>query len=201
MADEATPQPAGEQQAAPTPADLAQRLAAPDDGQQETQQPTEPEQRDEYRGAGSKDALKADLATERDKRQQLEQQFGQLRDGLAKALGIDQGEQVTPEQLTQQLTEAQSERDSLNTRLQVFLNAPEGVDVKALLDSRSFTDSLKGLDLSKPDSITGAVNDFVDAHPRFRAGNPTPPGARDAGAGRTQQIGAVSMDDLIRGRR
>lgn len=198
MADEATA-PAGEQQAAtPTPADLMQRLA----GQPtEAPQATEQQPEDDPNAAGGKVRLQADLAAERDKRQQLEQQFGQLRDGLAQALGINQGEQVTPEQLTQQLTEAQSERDGLNARLQVFLNAPDGVDTRALLDSRSFTDTLGGIDLSNPAAVTQAVNDFVDSHPRFRTGPATPPGMRDATAGRSTPQGSISMDDLIRGRR
>ena len=207
MADEATPQPAGEQPAAPTPNDLMARLgvAQPAGEQQDAQQPdTDADtdtDADDYKGAGSKGQLKADLATERDKRQQLETQFTTLRDGLARALGLGQDEQLTPEQLTEQLTSAQAERDASNARLQVFLAAPDGVDVKALLDSRSFTDSLKGVDLSAPDAIAQAVGAFVDANPRFRTGSTAPLGARDANAGRTAPNSAVTMDDLIRGRR
>lgn len=134
---------------------------------------------DDYRGAGSKDALKADLAAERDKRQALEAKLDTFTEGISKALGISTSE-VTPEQMAAQLTQAQSERDTLQAQLAVFLNAPDGVDVKGLLDSSSFTRSLQNADLTKPDAVAAAITAFVDTNPRFRT-NPSSGGDLSAG--------------------
>lgn len=185
MADEATP-PAGEQQANTNP-------ETPQDGagQPESGQP------DDYKGAGGKDALKADLADERGKRQALEQQFADLKAGLAKALGIEP-EQATPEQLAQQLQQANTDgaaKDAQIAALQqvltVFTTAPAGVDVQALVDSRAFTDKLAA---DKPADIKAFVTQFAKDNPRFLRtaqsggdlgeGHRTPPENVSPGVGR-----------------
>ena len=99
QADGETPPPATEPPAAP-PAPPAAPADPPDN----------------YSGAGGKDALKADLATERDKRQALENRFQQFADGISRALGITPAE-VTPEQLATQLTQATSEKDAVQAQL------------------------------------------------------------------------------------
>ncbi|MDQ9081538.1 hypothetical protein RFH37_08240, partial [Cutibacterium avidum] len=116
-------------------------------------------------GRGSKSAVLADLAKERDKRHQLEAQFSQLRDGLAAALGIDQGETPTPEQLTEQLTQAQAETKAAQLQLAVYQSMPDGVDREALLDSTAFREAISD---ATPDDIAATITEFVDAHPRFK---------------------------------
>lgn len=170
MADEA---PAGEPQtppAIPTPADLTGAIAQ-QDKQPEPKADDKPDEGDDdYKAAGGKAKLIDDLAKERGKRQTLEAKVDQLTKGLAEALGIkpDDAKQATPEQLTEQLTAAQSEAAQLKMQLSVLSVAPEGVDAKALLDSRAFTDSLASVDATQPDAIKQAIGAFVDANPRFK---------------------------------
>ena len=149
--------------------------------QNDAQQP-ETGQGDDYKGAGSKAALQADLIEERGKRQALAQQLDQFKAGLAQALGIEEAK-ATPEQLAEQLTAAQAETATARVQLAIYQAAPAGVDVNALLDSASFTRSLAGIDPSDSDAITAKVTAFVDANPsRFATTNPGA-GARDVHAG------------------
>lgn len=151
---------------------------------------------------GSKTAVLADLATERDKRQALEAQFNGLRDGLAKALGLGEPDEVTPEQLAEQLTASQQEAQTARAELAVFRAAPDGVDAQALLDSRAFASVVAKLDVSDGEAVSKAIDDFVKANPRFAAPvRQYSPGSRDAGAGGSADTGVESMDDLIRSRR
>lgn len=173
MADDQTP-PAGEQQ--------GENNTSPQTPQDGAQQPESGQQGD-YRGAGSKDALKADLVEERSKRQALEAKFNTLTEGMAKAFGIET-EQATPEQLQQQLQQATGEKTSLqaeNTALKqiisVFTVAPAGVDVQGLIDSRAFTDKLAA---DKPTDVKAFVGDFVKDNPRFMRGQQS---GGDIGAG------------------
>lgn len=126
-------------------------------------------------GRGSKSAVLADLARERDKRHQLEKQFAEFRDGLGKALGLTQDEQPTPEQLTEQLTQAQAETKAAQLQLAVYQSMPDGVDREALLDSNAFREAISD---ATPDDIAATINAFVDAHPRFKT-QPAGAGARD----------------------
>lgn len=126
-------------------------------------------------GRGSKSAVLADLAKERDKRHQLEAQFSQLRDGLAAALGIDQGETPTPEQLIEQIAQDQAETKAAQLQLAVYQSLPDGVDREALLDSNAFREAISD---ATPDDIAAIITEFVDAHPRFKT-QPAGAGARD----------------------
>ena len=149
--------------------------------QNDAQQP-ETGQGDDYKGAGSKAALQADLIEERGKRQALAQQLDQFKAGLAQALGIEEAK-ATPEQLAEQLTAAQAETATARVQLAIYRAAPAGVDVSALLDSASFTRSLAGIDPSDSEAITAKVTAFVEANPtRFATTNPGA-GARDVHAG------------------
>ena len=164
--------------------------------QDDAQQP-ETGQGDDYKGAGSKDALKADLARERDARQALAQQLDQFKAGLAQALGIE-SEQATPDQLAEQLTAAQAETASAKVQLAVFRAAPAGVDANALLDSQQFLAAIGKADPADVGALSTIVTDFVAANPRFRTTNQAA-GARDAAASTPNPSGRT-MDDWIRGR-
>ena len=164
--------------------------------QNDAQQP-ETGQGDDYKGAGSKAALQADLIEERGKRQALAQQLDQFKAGLAQALGIEEAK-ATPEQLAEQLTAAQAETATARVQLAIYQAAPAGVDVSALLDSQAFTASLAKIDPADTAAIATAVTDFVAANPRFRTTSPAA-GSRDASAG-TPSGGGFDMDRWIRGR-
>ena len=158
---------------------------------------TPDEKSDDYKGAGSKEQLKSDLAGERKKRQELEARVDQLTAGLTQALGIkgDEGAKLTPEQLTEQLNTASAERDAASRQLAVFAAAPDGVDVKALLDSRSFLDHLDKAAPSSPEEISTAVASYVAANPRFKARSGSL-GDIAAGHGRQSAPVAPGMDRL-----
>ena len=164
--------------------------------QNDAQQP-ETGQGDDYKGAGSKAALQADLIEERGKRQALAQQLDQFKAGLAQALGIEEAK-ATPEQLAEQLTAAQAETATARVQLAIYQAAPAGVDVSALLDSQAFAASLAKIDPADTAAIATAVTDFVAANPRFRTTSPAA-GSRDASAG-TPSGGGFDMDRWIRGR-
>lgn len=154
------------------------------------------------KGAGSKDALKADLAAERDKRQALETQVAELnkfRDGLAGLFGAKPDE-LTPERLAARLEESERASAERSKQLAVFSSVPAGVDAGALLDSRAFNAELAKVKSDNPAAIQKVVQDFLKANPRF--GSPTPDGMRDArvgdpGAGLSPQ----TVDDWLRGQR
>lgn len=135
-------------------------------------------------GAGSKQAVLADLAAERDKRQALEQQFTAFRDGLASALGMNQRE-ATPEQLADQLSTAQRDAAQARIELAVFRSTPDGVDAQALLDSRAFASALGSIAPGDDAALRAAVDQFIEANPRFRTAPQAPAGWGDAVAGRT----------------
>ena len=154
-------------------------------------------QADDDKGAGSKDALKADLARERDARQALAAQLEQFKTGLAQALGVESAK-ATPEQLAEQLTAAQAETATAQVQLALYKAAPTGVDVAALLDSASFTRTLAGINPADAEAIAAKVTDFVAANPRFRT---TVPGAglHDAHAGGGAAGGKTTdINELLR---
>lgn len=181
--------------AASTPSTAPQSQAGSQQPQEASQRP-EDKQQANYKGAGSKDALKADLATERQARQELATELSHLKTGLAKALGIEETK-ATPEQLAEQLTAAQSEASAAKVQLAIYKAAPKGVDVGALLDSTSFLKALAGIDPADVEAIAEKVTSFVKANPRFRADASA--GLRDAYAGGNTSPGK-SMDDWLRGR-
>lgn len=126
----------------------------------ETPQPDQPDQ-----GRGSKDAILADLARERDKRHQLEESFGRFREGLAAALGITDDKQVSPDELADQLEAERAEKAAAARELAALRAIPDGVDREALMDSRAFRAALDGVE---PAQAAEVVASFVADNPRFR---------------------------------
>lgn len=163
-----------------------------EDTQQETVDKKPTETSDE--GKGGKAAVLADLAKERDARQALAAQLDQLKNGLATALGISQQTEVTPEQLTEQLTAAQKQAKTAETRLAVYQATPAGVDADALLDSQAFN---KLITDTTPENLPEVIADFVKTNPRFHAATNT--AARDANAA-SDTAETFSMNDWLRNR-
>lgn len=146
-------------------------------------------------GKGSKQAVLADLAKERDARQALAAQLDQLKTGLASALGINKPAEVTPEQLAEQLAGEKQARINAETRLAVYQNTPAGVDVNALLDSQQFNKLISEV---KTENLAETITEFVKKHPRFHTASTT--AARDANAA-TSTTETFSMNDWLRSNR
>ena len=149
-------------------------------------------------GAGSKDAVLADLKAEREKRQALEAEIKASQDfraKLAELLGGKAGEEETdPAELARQ---AVAERDEARRLNAVYQAAPAGTDVAALLDSLSFRAGL-----AEAKDIAAYVAKVVEENPRYTIGA----GVASAAAHNLNQGNGAqppkpkSIDDLIRGR-
>lgn len=165
------------QPAVPTPADVAAKTAAKATEPTASKTTAEPEQKDDgEKGKGSKEAVLADLARERDERQQAQQQL----DAVLQALGINQGKDTDPEQLANDLAAQRAEN--------AVLRAGHGIaDVEALLDSKRFTDSLAKVDVTDQAAVKAHIEAFTAKNPRYAAtsGSGTTPGVRDAAAAPT----------------
>ena len=147
-------------------------------------------------GAGSKDAVLADLKAEREKRQALQAELEasqELRTKLAELLGGKAGEkEADPAELARQ---AVAERDEARRLNAVYQAAPAGTDVAALLDSMSFRAGL-----AEAKDIAAYVAKVVKENPRY-----TISAGVSAAHNLNQGNGASmpkpkSIDDLIRGR-
>ncbi len=147
-------------------------------------------------GAGSKDAVLADLKAEREKRQALQAELEASQDfraKLAELLGGKAGEkEADPAELARQ---AVAERDEARRLNAVYQAAPAGTDVAALLDSLSFRAGL-----AEAKDIAAYVAKVVKENPRY-----TVSAGVSAAHNLNQGNGAVapkpkSIDDLIRGR-
>lgn len=168
------------------PTDDQQDPQDPQDGTTEPQgeqTPAEPEnsaqEGENPDAAGSKARVLEDLAKERRDRkaaQTLAQENDAKLTAVLTALGINtDGDKVDPDKLA---TDLQSQRAE-----NAVLRAGNGIaDVDALLDSRSFTDSLRDIDSSDRDAVKAHITEYVTAHPRF-AVTPQAHGVRDAAAG------------------
>ena len=147
-------------------------------------------------GAGSKEAVLADLKAEREKRQALEAEIKASQDFRAKLtelLGGKAGEkEADPAELARQ---AVAERDEARRLNAVYQAAPAGTDVAALLDSLSFRAGL-----AEAKDIAAYVAKVVKENPRY-----TISAGVSAAHNLNQGNGAQppkpkSIDDLIRGR-
>ena len=147
-------------------------------------------------GAGSKDAVLADLKAEREKRQALQAELEasqELRTKLAELLGGKAGEkEADPAELARQ---AIAERDEARRLNAVYQAAPAGTDVAALLDSMSFRAGL-----AEAKDIAAYVAQVVKENPRYTV---------SAGVSAAHNLNRgngvpaplpKSIDDLIRGR-
>ena len=147
-------------------------------------------------GAGSKDAVLADLKAEREKRQALQAELEASQDFRAKLTELLGGkpEQQDPAELARQ---AVAERDEARRLNAVYQAAPAGTDVAALLDSMSFRAGL-----AEAKDIAAYVAQVVKENPRYVVG-----GAASAAMAHNLNQGngaqppkPKSIDDLIRGR-
>lgn len=179
------------------PADPAPSDPPPADPPAPSDPPADP-------GKGGKDAILADLATERDKRQALEKTVTDMQDAqkqqmdaLATALGIKPADTPPdPAALTAQIEAEKATAADAQRQLAIYQNAGEA-DPKRLLDSASFLRSVKDIDPTDTTAITAAVTAAIAADPLLKAVQPpsTPP---FPGGPRTPApSGAGSMSEAI----
>ena len=144
-------------------------------------------------GAGSKDAVLADLKAEREKRQALEAEIKASQDFRAKLTELLGGkpEQQDPAELARQ---AIAERDEALRLNAVYMAAPAGTDVAALLDSVSFRAGLQGAK-----DVAAYVAAYIKDNPRYLPGSPGVARNLNQGNGAPAPK-PKSIDDLIRGR-
>ena len=139
--------------------------------------PVPPVTDDDTKGRGSKQAVLDDLAKERDARQNLEREFTALKDGLTKALGLNQDDTPDPAKLVEQLAASTARIKELESREAIRTLTPPNVDVEGLLDSTTFNRTLTALNMADTATVKAHIEDFVKDHPRYVT--PTP-GVRDA---------------------
>lgn len=144
-------------------------------------------------GKGGKEAVLADLAKERDKRQALEQQLAEAKtaqqsqlDAIAKALGLkSESEPVDPAVLTQQLTDAQRESAESKARLARY---------EAAITNQVPSHLIEFITGATPEEIESSITKVVAA---FNASKPTGPrpdpsqGVQGAPASLDEQIAAA----------
>lgn len=168
---------------------------------------------------GGKDAILANLAKERDKRQELEQTVSEMQtahqaqmDALAKAFGIKpDDEPPDPAKLAEQITAAQGETaaekdraDAAERALAVFkraLDPQAGLNANpiALLDSNTFLTSLNGVDHTDTEKLDEAIKAAVEVNPLLKSSSPTPPfpgGPRPSATPRAGSLGEAIANKL-----
>jgi len=161
-------------------------------------------------GKGGKDAILADLAKERDKRQSLETQLQtfqttqqQQMDAIAKALGLkSDDEPPDPTKLTEQIAAEQAKTREAAVQLAVYKNAStHEANADELLDSASFLASLKDIDPTDAAAVGAAIKAAVDGNAKFKASVTPPPTPPFHGGPRTPApTGAGSLGEAIANR-
>lgn len=141
------------------------------------------------------------------KQKAAEDAKAELAQQIGKALGLVQDEApVDPAQLTVQLQAEQVKAADAERRLAVYLNAGDA-DPARLLDSRTFTDSIKDLDPTNTEGIKTAISAAVESNPWLKATTqavaPRKAGTEMAGgSGETsvtqEQFNAMSYQDRAR---
>lgn len=191
-------QPATEPTAEGTPAPTPPEPTAPATQPEPTEpKPTEPKGKtpkfegdfDPQKFERLVENLRGDVAAEKAKREALEQKAkddqSDLMKRVAKAFGLEADEEKppTPEQLAQQLEEAQTRTKASDDRarqtlveLAVYKTAGKhGGDPDALLDSRTFANAIAKLDPSAADfdeAVGKAVRAAVDSNAKLAAKAP-----------------------------
>lgn len=160
---------------------------------------------DDANRAGGPDALKTDLAKEREKRHALEQTVAGLqadgkkqREAMAAALGLTP-EQQTPEQVAAALQKNQNTAQEALTQLAVYqLAGPSGADAAKLLDSRSFLTSIADLASTDIAGLTAAIKAAVENNKTFAVAPARAAGSSDASRGSGGGETTVSINDALR---
>jgi hypothetical protein len=147
---------------------------------------------------------RAEAATHRTGKSAAEQKQTELMEGLAKVLGLKQDEPVDPAKLQQTV----SEKDALLRTRDIELAAWHAADrggakASALLDSRSFVETVSKLDPAADDFTTkldAAVKTAVDANPLLRAGQAPARGGSEFPGGPGGESKPTSLHEAVAAR-
>jgi hypothetical protein len=188
----------------PLPGGVAQHSAAAQAQQAQQSTATTSPASDDANRAGGPDALKADLAAERQKRHAAEAAAtaaktaaDQQLEAFKKALGLSEGQ--TPEQLKAAADAAKGTATAAQAQLQVFkLAKAAGGDADALLDSASFLASLSAIDANDPAAVTAAIKAAVENNKNLAYQKVAPGGSRDAGQGAGGGSQQPTISDALR---
>lgn len=153
-------------------------------------------------------AIRTDYKSERAKRQAAESARAELAQQVGKVLGLVKDEPVDPAQLTEQLASAGAAARQAQVELAVFRASQEaGADPTALLDSRTFLESVAQIDPSDGAAVTQAITAAIAANPRLgRSEPPAAPMRRNPAQGAsaspplglTEQIAAAEKSGDVR---
>ncbi len=122
---------------------------------------------------------------------------------LGKALGLvkDGDTTPTPEQLTAQLAEKTSEATATQRELAVYRTAGQvpGADVNALLDSRTFLDSIKDIKPDDTAALKAAVEKAITDNPRLKTAQAAGKSGGDltGGTGEGKKTTPISLDAAV----
>lgn len=160
-------------------------------------------------GKGGKDAILADLAKERDKRQGLEARISEMEttqqaqlDAIAKALGLkSEDTPPDPEALTAQVQAEQAKARTAALELAVYRNAAANeANPDLLLDSASFLRSLADVDPADADAVSAAIKAAVDGNALFKTSQIPPTPQFPGGPRSTPSTQAGSLGEAIANR-
>ena len=128
------------------------------------------------------------------------------RDEVVKEIGkklglIKDDDPVDAAKLNDQLTAAQAKNRANEVRLAVFESAPDGVNIKALMDSVSFNRQIEGLDPSAQDfasQVLVAINAAVAANPQLKTSQAPVKGGNElpGGPGGAEQITEAQLASM-----
>lgn len=153
-------------------------------------------------GRGSKDAILADLATERDRRQAAETRAEAVLKAVQEALGI-KSEMDDPKDLKAQLQSKDAETVAAKLQLAIYRSpAAKTADVDSLLDSLAFQKAVAKVDPGNPAAVEQAIQAFITSNPRFKAVEaPTTvvPASKDLTQGNGSAPTGKTMDQMLRG--
>lgn len=121
-------------------------------------------------------------------------------DAITKAVSGDKGEDAKdPAVLAQEVAKATADLASTQRELAVFKAAASaGANASALLDSRSFLESLADIDATDADKITAAIKDAVKKNPAYRLTQGSSAGGGDIDPGKREQTGSVTPEQFKR---
>lgn len=139
-----------------------------------------------------------EAASYRNGRNELRQEFENLKTEMAKALGVDTGDNPPdPQQLQQTVADRDAKLQSKTVELAAYKSASKhDADADALLDSRSFLDQASQLDPDADDfqeKLDAAIKASVEANPKLKA---APGGGQNGPRQGPQPQGSEGPKDL-----
>ena len=114
-----------------------------------------------------------------------EEAKNQYAQEIGKLLGLVKDDApATPENLTAQLTEAQTTAANTARELAIFKAAADAkADANALLDSRAFLNKVAGIDPTDTAALAAAISEATTSNPRFKVTQAAPVGGADLTGG------------------